>query len=390
MTSAFDDKGLARFDDVAAAHVGDDKVPGLVALVSRHDVVHATVLGSQSIGGPPMRRDTLFRISSNTKPVTAVAVLALVEEGRLGLDDPVDRLLPELARPRVLRRMDAPLDDTEPAARPITVRDLLTFTFGFGMSAEMFTASEPWPIVAATEERNLHTLGPPNPDAIADPDTWMAALGSLPLMAQPGERWLYNTSAQVLGVLVARAAGESFAEVLRTRVFGPLGMADTAFSARDTGRLATSYQPTPDGLTVWDPPDGQWNHPPRFEDGAAGLVSTVDDLLALARMLLGGGSPVLSVRLVSEMTTDHLTAAQRGQAGAFLSGEGWGFCQSVVVDGERRGAYGWAGGLGTSWLVDPVRDLTVIVMTQRMFESAPTPGLHLELQAAAYDAVAGR
>lgn len=388
MDVALDGKALLRFDERAAAHVGDDTVPGLVALVARHDAVHATVLGSLSIGGPPMRRDTLFRISSNSKPVTAVAVLTLVEEGLLELDEPVGRLLPELARPRVLRRMEAPLDDTEPAVRPITVRDLLTFTFGFGMSVEMFMADEPWPVVAAAQERHLGALGPPNPDEPPDPDTWMAALGSLPLMAQPGERWLYNTGAQVLGVLAARAAGVSFADVLRTRVFAPLGMADTAFWVKDTGRLATSYQFTSEGMSVWDPPDGQWSRPPRFEDGAAGLLSTADDLLALGRMLLAGGSPLLSSHLVAEMTKDQLTTAQRRQAGGFLSGEGWGFCQAVVVDGERRGAYGWAGGLGTTWLVDPVRDLVVIVMTQRMFESAPTPPVHLELQAAAYEAVA--
>jgi CubicO group peptidase (beta-lactamase class C family) len=296
--------GLARFGEVAAAHVGDDKVPGLVALVARGDQVHVEALGSLTIGGPAVQRDSLFRIASTTKPVTGAATLAFVREGLLAVDEPVDQLLPELATPRVLRRMDGPLDDTLPAQRAITVRDLLTFTFGFGMVMEMFMAPQAWPVVAAATELHLSTLGPPNPAEQPDPDTWIAALGSLPLLAQPGERWLYNTGASVLGVLLARAAGMPFADVLRTRIFAPLGMRDTAFWAGDTARLATAYIPTADGVQVWDPPDGQWSRPPAFGDGAAGLVSTADDLLAFARMLLRGGDPVLSADAVAGMTRD--------------------------------------------------------------------------------------
>jgi CubicO group peptidase (beta-lactamase class C family) len=159
------------------------------------------------------------------------------------------RLLPELAERRVLRRMDGPLDDTLPANRPVTTRDLLTFTFGFGMATEMFTSPAPWPVVEAANALDLATIGPPNPDVQPDPDTWIANLGSLPLLAQPGERWLYNTGSQVLGVLLARAAGEPFAEVLRTRVFDPLGMRDTGFWTPQAHRLATAYQrPSP---TAW-------------------------------------------------------------------------------------------------------------------------------------------
>ena len=175
-----------------------------------------------------MRRDTLFRISSITKPMTAAAVLSLVDDGLLELDEPVDGLLPELAGRRVLRRPDGPLTDTVPAQRPITVRDLLTFTWGFGMQGAMFMAPEPWPVVTAAAELELATFGPPQPGAMPDPDTWMARLGELPLLAQPGERWLYQSGSQVLGVLAARAAGAPFADVLRERVLDPLGMGDTA------------------------------------------------------------------------------------------------------------------------------------------------------------------
>ena len=262
--------GLAQLHKVAAGHVGDDQIPGLVALIARGDQAHAEVLGSLAIGGPAMRRDSLFRIASLTKPVTGVATLALAAEGLLRLDEPVHRLLSELANRRVLRRMDGPLDDTVPARRAITVRDVLNYTFGFGDVWEMFFAAEPWPVVAASNRLRLATLGPPDLGNQPDPDTWIAGLGSLPLLAQPGERWFYNTSAAVLGVLCARAAGQPFVEVLRSRIFEPLGMRDTGFWTTETSRLTTAYQPTADGLTAWDGPDGIFSQPPPFGDGAAG------------------------------------------------------------------------------------------------------------------------
>ncbi|MGA3220063.1 MAG: serine hydrolase domain-containing protein, partial [Acidimicrobiales bacterium] len=374
--------------EVAAGHVGPDKIPGLVALVSREEQVHVEALGSLSVGGPPVRRDSLFRIASTSKPVTGAAIMALEGEGLVRLDDPVERWLPELADRPVLRRTDGPLDDTVPADRPINIRDLLTFTFGFGMVVEMFMAPRPWPVVKAATDLHLCTLGPPNPDEQPDPDTWIAGLGSLPLMAQPGQRWMYNTGASVLGVLAARAAGMSLADVLRSRMFEPLGMRDTAFWAADVSRLATAYAPTPDGVGVWDPPDGQWSHPPAFADGAAGLVSTADDLLAFARMFLTAGAPALSKEAVAQMTRDQLTPQQRaGTAGAFLHGRSWSLCQSVITEGPRAGAFGWDGGLGTSWLVDPVRDLVVIVLTQRLWETSQPPAVHDELQDAGYAAL---
>jgi CubicO group peptidase (beta-lactamase class C family) len=379
--------GLERFGAVARSHIGPGAVPGLVALVAHRDQVHVEVQGDLTVGGPPVSRTSLFRIASTTKPITAVAVLSLVGDGLLGLDDPVERWLPELAAPRVLRRVDGPLDETEPAARPITVRDLLTFTHGFGMAVEMFMAPAPWPVVRAADELHLATFGPPDPEEQPDPDTYIAALGSLPLMAQPGDRWLYNTGASVLGVLASRVAGEPFADVLGSRVFAPLGMSDTAFFTTDTDRLATAYAPTPDGLAVWDPPAGKWSRPPPFGDGAAGLVSTVDDLLALARMLLRGGAPVLGRDAVTQMTTEQISATQRRAAAGFLADRSWSFCQSVVTEGPRAGAFGWDGGLGTSWLVDPRRDLVVVVLTQRLFESAQAPPVHSDLQDAAYAAL---
>ena len=375
--------GLDRFGAVAASHVSDDNVPGLVALVAQGDEVHVEAIGTLAIGGRPVERGSLFRIASTTKPITAAATLALVREGLFELDEPVDRLLPELANRRVMRRMDGPLNDTVPAVGPVTVRGLLTFTFGFGMALQMFMATEPWPVVAAATQAGLATIGPPQPDAFVDPDTWITHFGELPLLAQPGEQWLYNTGSHVLSVLCARAAGMSYDDVLRTRIFEPLGMPDTSFYTEDVLRLATAYQPTADGNVIWDPPDGQWSRPPAFYDGAAGLVSTVDDLLAFARMLLRGGDPVLTADQVREMSRDHLTAPQREFGMAFLGGRGWGLGTSVVLDGPWAGAIGWDGGLGTSFLVHPERDLAVIVLTQRMFDTAQAPAVHTDLQLAA-------
>jgi CubicO group peptidase (beta-lactamase class C family) len=375
--------GLERFASVAASHVGDDKVPGLVAAVAQGDDIHVEAMGTLTIGERPVQRSSLFRIASTTKPITAAATLALAREGLLELDEPVDRLLPELINRRVLRRMDGLLDDTLPATAAVTVRGLLTFTFGFGMAVEMFMAAEPWPVVAAATRAGLSTIGPPQPDAFVDPETWIARFGELPLLAQPGERWLYNTGAHVLSVLCARAAGMSYADVLRTRIFEPLAMGDTGFHTQDVGRLATAYQPTADGLQVWDPPRGQWSRPPAFHDGAAGLVSTVDDLLAFARMLLRGGDPVLTADQVLEMSRDHLTREQREAGAAILGGRGWGLGTSVLLEAPWAGAIGWDGGLGTSFLLHPERDLAVIVLTQRMFDGAQAPAVHTDLQAAA-------
>lgn len=379
-------EGLAKFSAVAASHIGDD-MPGLVAAVAHGDQIHVDAVGSLSIGGANVRRDSLFRISSTTKPITAAATMALVDEGLLRLDESVERLLPELADRQVLRRIDGPLDDTVPANRPITLRDLLTFTFGFGMVMEMFSAPEPWPVVTAANDLRLTTFGPPEPAKIADADAWIAGLGSLPLMAQPGERWLYNTSAQVLGVLIARAAGMPIADVLRTRLFEPLGMTNTTFWTPDVDRLATSYVPTPGGLVVWDKPDGAWSVPPASGDGAAGLVSTADDLVKFAQLFLRGGDSVLSADSIQQMTRPQLSPAQLAIGGLgpdFFADSSWGFGMSVTTDGPTAGSFGWDGGLGTSWVVDPVRCLATIVLTQVMFAGPEgMQAVHTELRDAA-------
>ena len=361
-------------DDIIETAVARGDAPGVVAAVGRGDEGYVAAAGVMAAGGPPMQSDTLFRIASITKPVTAAVVLSLVEDGLLGLEEPVDRLLPELADRRVLRRPDGPLTDTIRAERAVTTRDLLTFTWGFGMQGAMFMAPEPWPIVTAVAERELGSFGPPQPDTTPEPDTFMARLGELPLLAQPGERWLYSAGSQVLGVLAARAAGAPFGDVMRERVLAPLGMDDTAFYANDTSRLATAYERRDGELAVSDPPDGQWSRPPRFPDGAGGLVSTAEDLLRFGRMLLlPGGNPVLTAGTVAEMTSDQLTPAQLARVWpgfSFLGDRGWGYGVSVTEWG-----YTWEGGLGTAWSNVPDQDLTVVVLTQRAADETGMPAV---------------
>jgi CubicO group peptidase (beta-lactamase class C family) len=385
--------------DVMAAHVERGDIPGLVTLVSRRDEVHVEPIGRQADGGEPMRRDTIFRIASMTKPIAAAAAMILVEECRLRLDDPVDRLLPELAGRRVLRRIEGPVDDTVPASRPITLRDLLTFRLGFGI---IMAPPDTYPIQGAMRERGVR-MGPPRPQSEPAPDEWMRRLGALPLIYQPGERWMYDTGSDVLGVLIARAAGQDLETFLRERLFEPLGMKDTGFSvpAAKIGRLATSYSTNPasGAREVYDRAEGgEWSRPPAFPSAAGGLVSTVDDYLAFGRMLLNrgrhGGERILSRLSVEAMTTDQLTPEQKALSGfvpGFWDSRGWGFGMSVITrrDGVAAvpGRYGWDGGIGTSWSTDPAEELVGILMTQGMWTSPRGPDVYHDFWTQVYQAI---
>jgi CubicO group peptidase (beta-lactamase class C family) len=227
-----------------AGHVAAGHLPGLVTLVACGDDVHIDTIGTPSFADDaPLARDAIFRIASLSKPITAVATMSLVEEGVLRLEEPIDELVPELADRRVLRAIDAELDDTVPANRPITLEDLLSYRFGFG---SVLAPPGSYPIQRAEAQLGLRSIGgPPWPPVDHDVDGWIGALGSLPLMCQPGEQWLYNTSAQVLGVLLARACGQDLESVLRERIFEPLGMVDTGFTVPtdQLGRLTTATGP---------------------------------------------------------------------------------------------------------------------------------------------------
>src|ERR1700694_1284157 len=228
-TRASSHPGLDLLHEAMAAHVAKGELPGMVTLVAHGGDVYVDAIGVTAFGGnEPMRRDTIFRITSMTKPILATATMMLVEDGALSLDEPVDRLLPELAGRKVLKRIDGPLDDTVPARRPITVEDLLTFRMGHGLLFEP-SFDPPFPIVNAARDLQL-VMGPPDPRTPHHPDEWLKRFATLPLMYQPGERWQYNTGSLVLGVLVARAARKHLADFFRTRIFEPLGMNDTGFS----------------------------------------------------------------------------------------------------------------------------------------------------------------
>ncbi|SDN85651.1 serine hydrolase [Afipia sp. GAS231] len=385
---------LGRLHDVMAGHVAGGDMPGLVTVVSRGGEVHVDVIGNMAIGGAPMQRDTIFRISSMTKPVTAAAAMILVEECKLRLDDPVDPWLPELADRKVLRAIDGPLDDTVPARRAITLRDLLTFRLGLGMLAVF---PDRYPIQKAVAQAGF-APGPVFPSFA--PDELMRRYGSLPLLYQPGERWLYNSGSEILGVLIARVAGMSFADFLAERIFAPLGMRDTAFfvPGEKLGRFATAYRRdhASGELKVFDDPAaGKYAAPPVFENGGAGLVSTADDFNAFAQMMLNGGrlgsERILSRPAVELMTSDHITPEQKQGSELFLGGaRGWGFGLSVFTKRDdlagRPGRYGWDGGYGTSWYSDPSEGLTGILLTQRMMDSPP-PRAMADFWTLAYQAI---
>jgi CubicO group peptidase (beta-lactamase class C family) len=368
--------GLDRLHDAMAARVARGELPGMVTLVARDESAYVDAIGLKAFGGDePMRRDTVFRITSMTKPILALATMMLVEDGKIALDEPVDRLLPELADRKVLKRVDGPLDETVPARRPITARDLLTFRMGHGLIVEP-TFDPPFPIVVAARDLDL-VMGPPDPRTPHNPDEWIRRFGSLPLEYQPGERWQYNTGSLVLSVLVARASAQSLADFMRARIFEPLGMRDTGFSIRveQARRLPSFYQTNfqtgkLERQTLSGP--SVWTTPPAFPSGAAGLVSTIDDYLAFGRLLLNAGvhedRRLVSAKSVELMTTNHLTPEQMASGGPILGGQGWGFGMSVVTAPDDvssvPGRYGWNGGYGTFWFNDPSRRLVAIAMTQ--------------------------
>ena len=376
MTRGTSRAGLDRLHQAMASRVAGGELPGMVTLVGHDDEVHVDTIGVKAFGSDdPMRRDTIFRIASMTKPILATATMMLVEDGKLALDEPIDGLLPELADRRVLKRIDGPLDDTVPANRPITVEDLLTFRMGHGMVFEP-SFQPPYPVIKAADDLQL-VMGPPDPRTPHSPDEWIKRFATLPLMYQPGERWQYNTGAHVLSVLVARASGRPLEDFFRIRIFEPLGMKETGFSMppEHVGRMPsyymTNFQTGQMELQTLSAPS-EWAMPPAFPTGAAGLLSTADDYLAFSRLLLNrgvhGGERLLSERSVELMTTNHLTPEQIAGGGSVLGGEGWGYGMSVATAPDEvssvPGRYGWAGGYGSAWFNHPHQRLVAIALTQ--------------------------
>ena len=363
-----------------------------MAVLARHGEVHVESVGNLAFEGPgsttPMACDTICRLGSMSKPIVAACAMSLVEDNTVRLDDPVDDLLPELANMRVLAAPRAALDDTVEARRSITVRDLLTYTIGTGM-----VLAEPGTVPIADALAGIGEL---------PADEWISRLGSLPLVHQPGERWLYHTAGEVTGVLIARATGMSFGEALRQRICEPLGMDDTGFSVTSDrlDRFSTAYalDQASAELVIDDVSHGTFRPDPMFESGGGGLVSTANDLLAFASTLLAGGrrdgERVLSRPAVTLMTSDQLTPEQKTISGfwpGYFDDIGWGFGLSVRTRrtnlGPSVGSYGWPGYFGTAWYNDPAEDLTAIFLMQRAHAGDQQLPMWQHLWTAVYQAI---
>ncbi len=398
-TAGLSRSGLERMHRVLSGHVEGREMPGLVALVSHNDEVHVEVLGTLAFGDPaPMKRDAIFRIASITKLITAVAAMILVEECKLRLDDSIEPWLPELSNRRVLKSISSDLDDTVPALRAITLRDLLTYRMGFGSVMAM---PDTYPIQKLIREYRIGGDGPMLPSHAPGTEQWLQKLGSLPLLAQPGERWMYHVSGDVLGALIARVSGQSLGTFMRERIFDPLGMKDTAFyiPPEKIDRLPAFYffDRQTNKLDFFDDvANSAWGSEPPFESGGGGLVSTIDDYFAFSRMMLNKGrhgrEQVLSRAAVELMTSDQLTAEQRAGSELFFGRHSsWGL--GMAVDIRRNeiyqtpGRFGWTGGFGTSAYTDPAEKMIGIIFTQRMMDSPEPPKVFTDFWTLAYGAM---
>jgi CubicO group peptidase (beta-lactamase class C family) len=399
MTSGLSPARLARMHDLLLRHVDSGRLPGLVALLSRRGVEHLDAIGSLGFDrARSMRRDTIFRLASVTKPITAVAAMILVEECRLRLDDPVDDVLPELANRSVLRTIDSELDDTVPATRPITVRDLLTFRSGYG---EVAFLSPTCPLQRALIDARLPLSAWMFPGT---PDEFMQSLGRLPLAHQPGERWLYHMSAEILGVVIARVSGMPLSAFMRERIFAPLGMDDTGFTVPEAqlDRVATCYQTDVSSGEVTVLEEARRDllaRPSVFESGGGvQFVSTADDLLAFGHMMLNRGrygtERILSRPTVELMTTDQLTPEQKAASPffeRFWDSRGWGLGLSIVTRRDNvagvPGRFGWDGAFSTSLYVDPREDMVGILLAQCRPGALRLPPVVLDFWTSAYQAI---
>ncbi|HEY2859157.1 MAG TPA: serine hydrolase domain-containing protein [Terracidiphilus sp.] len=361
--------------------VDKGELAGAVALVNRDGRTECATAGWGDIDtGEPIERDIIFRIASMSKPITSVAALMLVDEGRIALDDPIARVAPEFERMCVLRAPDAALDDTDEAERQITWDDLLTHRGGLTYGELNRT-----PIRRAYRE----ALGG-DIDTDVAPDEWIRRLAALPLIAQPGSVWSYSASTDLLGLLIARIEGEPLGDVLARRIFHPLGMKDTGFLVprENRHRRASAYgfdedrrlmkRSTWGGAVVEERPDDM-----AYVSGGVGLWSTVDDYLKFARIFLGDGE-VNGVRLLrpetlARMMTNQLTEAQRANSvflgqRPFEAGRGFGLGVAVVLepsdaDMARRGSEGtvsWPGAYGGWWLADPREKLVFVFLAHNM------------------------
>lgn len=396
-------KALETLKDTMEAYVAEGRMAGATWLIHHDGVDHVGTAGTFALNGKgaPMARDTIFRVASITKPVTAALAMMLVEDGVLTLDGPVDNLLPELADRRVLKRLDGPLDDTVPANGPVTLRQLLTMTFGLGA---IMVFPDAYPIQKAMREAGI---APSWVLPKMSSDDYMKKLGALPLAAHPGEAFFYNNGLDVAGILIERATGQRLGAVMRERLLDPLGMKDTGFHvpAEKQDRLPNQYGPdfTIGGaeLIVFGPEHGvDFTNPPPMDSGAGGLVTTVDDYAAFCRMMLHGGTldgrHYLKAETVAEMTRDQQTPGQKTAPHATMfmdeGGAGWGLGMSVGLRRTRPwltpGSFGWNGGFGTTAYTDPQNRLVGVFLSQNMMTSPEPPRTYMDFWTQAHLAIA--
>ena len=362
---------LARIDKVLQQYVDENRVAGVVGLVLQDGkpVYERAVGWADKEAGTKMAPDTIFRIASQTKALTSVAILALMEEGKIGLTDPVSRYIPSFANSKVAVGNGARVD-TVPARRPITVRDLLTHTAGISYGTE--------PIIAAQYEAK--GLGPAAGYGwfTADKDEPICAsmerLGTLPFVAQPGEAWVYGYNTDILGCLVEKTSGMPLDEFIRTRITAPLGMKDTQFflPPAQRARLAAVYSSGSDGFVKRAPdgPRGQGAYvdgPRKSFAGGAGLLSTARDYARFLEMIRRGGA-IDGVRILSPRTVALMTS---NQVGTLHSQTGLGFglgfetTDRYGANGmDSVGSYGWAGAYSSTYRVDPDARLVIVFMVQ--------------------------
>jgi CubicO group peptidase (beta-lactamase class C family) len=376
----------AALEDLLVSHVEQGTIPGAVAVLAPADREPEIIaVGSAAVDGPAMPPDAIMRIQSMTKAITSVSALQLVAEGRLGLDDGLERWLPELERARVLSTPTAALSDTVPAARSTTLRHLLTNTSGYGM---ILVDS---PLQRAMAENG--TEAGPDPVTLGA-DEWLARLSELPLAFQPGEGWRYHHSFGILGILISRITGRHTGEQLRDELTGPLGMVDTAFwaPADKAHRLPAAYRHGATALTETEPAGGGFyaGEPP-FDVSHAELVSTAEDYFRFLRMLVHGGvaqsgvaegERILPRELAAAMIRDQTPAVAKTRdsffSPTFWDAMGWGYGVGVEAVGPHRGRFTWSGGQGTNFYVDP--DGTVGILLTQVELGGPVDAVISEFQ----------
>lgn len=391
-SAAVSSERVARIDAVLQQYVDEGRIAGLVALVLKdgRPVYERAIGWSDKEAGRRMATDTIFRIASQTKAITSVAILSLLEEGKIGLGDPVGRFLPPFAKTTVAARTGTGLTIV-PAKRPITIRDLLTHTAGisYGTDAEVAGEYEPKGLGPAAGY-GWYTADKSEPICVT-----MERLGSLPFVAQPGEAWVYGYNTDILGCVVERASGVPLDEFVRTRITGPLGMKDTGFflppAQRD--RLAAVYTNSSDGRIV-RAPDGSKGQgayvdgPRRSFAGGAGLLSTAPDYSRFLEMIRGGGSlngvRILSPRSVALMTTNQIGTLHSAIGLGF--GLGFQTTDRFGANGmDAPGAFGWGGAYGTLYRVDPPSRLAMLLMLQSL---PPVTDIGQKFPAVVYQAFA--